>query len=194
MKELDADQIGRLDLALEPVFKGVDQRIVQRLREEAETEEARRALIEQAGIDDPKLIEECAQLGVTIYGLVALRLVPLVLVAWAEDFVDPKERLTIIEEARKFGIREGSVAEALLDYWLRTRPSRELLDAWKRLIQIELKRLTPKSRRHFIEVTQEQMERVAKASGGKLGMGKVSKAERQMIEGLVYIMEKASRS
>ncbi|GIW99155.1 MAG: hypothetical protein KatS3mg111_2488 [Pirellulaceae bacterium] len=189
----DEEKIQQLDLALEHVFRGIDQRLIQRLKEEASSEQSRRLLVEAAGIDDPRLIDELADLGVTVYGLVALRLVPLVLVAWAEDAVDIQERQAILDTARSFGIREGSVADALLDYWIRVRPTRELLDAWKRLIERELRQLSPRGRRHFIELTRQQMEQVAKASGGRWGLGKISPAEQRMIDGLLYIMNKVAK-
>ncbi len=54
--------------------------------------------------------------------LMAVQMVPLVLIAWANHGVDRKGTEFVLSKAKRFGVREPSDAHALLDHWLRHRP------------------------------------------------------------------------
>ncbi len=142
-------------------FSQLEGQIVQRLREEASSDSGREELIRSTGIRDPDLVAELGKLGVTADELVSLRLFPLVMVAWAEKRADEQERDAVMAEALQMGIHEDSSAWVLLDQWLQQR---------------------------LILVTEQQMTRVAKASGGHLGFGKVSAKEKSTIEQTVAAM------
>ncbi len=140
------------------------------------------------GIDDEQLIDELARLGITADGLIALRLFPLVLVAWAEAKVDQNERTMAEAEARKLGIHERSVAWLLLDEWL-TKPAPGItIDAWRRYMQATFKSMSRAAQTKLIQLTEKQMTNVAKSSGGHLGIGKVSQKEQRMIDRLLLTM------
>lgn len=169
-------------------FAYLERQIEQRLRAEAATPEGRAALLKSTGVQDVQLIEELAKLGITADGLIALRLFPLVLVAWAEANVDDKERKIAMAEAKKIGIIEGSVAWILLDTWLTEPPRGISVDAWKRYVHAKFKPMSKAAQEKLIDLTKNQMHAVAKASGGHLGLGKVSEKEQLMILKLTSIM------
>lgn len=169
-------------------FDTLEDQIVSRLHQEAETDEARASLLRATGIRDPRLIDELTKMGITADVLIALRLLPLVLVAWAGDRTDAKEQEAIRDEATSLGILEGSEAWVVLENWLRRRPPGISVDAWKRYTQNTLSQMSPSSANRLIELTRRQMTVVARASGGVLGFGKISAKEREMIDRLIKVM------
>ncbi|MCG8650092.1 MAG: hypothetical protein MI861_09675 [Pirellulales bacterium] len=171
-------------------FEELEEQIVQKLREEAMTDEGRAKLIEETGVDDPVLVDELIQLGITADGLIALRLYPLVQVAWAGEAVDDAERREVMGCAIRLGIQEESVPWLLLNTWLKKRPSAMGMDAWKRYTRDIFAQMSEVAIRRLIQLTHQQMMDVAKASGGYLGIGKVSKQEREMIARLTSIMNR----
>tara|TARA_R110002049_G_scaffold50370_3_gene143083 strand:- start:124699 stop:125337 length:639 start_codon:yes stop_codon:yes gene_type:complete len=178
--------------ATEHFFNDLEEMIVQRLHHETITDEGREELVRSTGVADPKLVDELVKLGITADGLIALRLFPLVLVAWAEDGADVGERSKVMAEAGQLGIEEGSTAWVLLDTWLRKQPPGLGVDAWKRYTHGIFSRMTVTSIERLIKLTEKQMTSVAKASGGHLGFGKVCKKERIMIDKLLREMRQAA--
>ncbi|MCS7465257.1 hypothetical protein NZK35_01055 [Stieleria sp. ICT_E10.1] len=176
-------------------FAELEARIVQRLHAEAGSEASRAALVRSTGVEDAKLIEELSKLGITADELICLRFIPLVLVAWAEDHADSEEREVIQTQAAKLGIREDSTAWLVLETWLQKQPPGLGIDAWKRYTHGILKKMSRNAANRLIHLTEKQMITVAKASGGHLGVGKVSHKESTMINRLLTIMhEQAERA
>lgn len=169
-------------------FDQVEQLIVSRLHNESETDQGRAELVRSTGADDPVLIKELIQLGITADGLVALRLFPMVWVAWAEENATPPERKVVMAEALKAGVRADSVPWVLLDHWLKKRPPAFCVDAWKRYLHGSFVSMTKASQTRLIETTQRQMTAVAKASGGVLGIGSISRRERNIMNQLLGAM------
>ncbi|TWU30547.1 hypothetical protein [Novipirellula artificiosorum] len=174
----------------ETFFRDLDAMLISRLHAEAESPQGRERLVGSIGVNDEVLLEELTALGVTAEGLIAVQLVPLILVAWADPKIEQEERRSMMREAEKLGIVVGSVPSVLLEEWLRKHPPREILDAWKRYVRSILVKMTPETRHKFIELTREQMTRIAEASGGRFGFGTVSTREQQMIRGLTEMLVK----
>lgn len=171
----------------EAFFRDVDAMIMQRLHSEAETPKASKALMESTGLRDPILIEELCQLGVSAEGLIAMRLVPLVLIAWADNVVTDDEREAVMAQAKKIGVAGGSVADVLLEHWLTQKPPLKIIDAWKRYMTTKFAKMPRTAKTRLINLMKSQMMAVAEASGGHLGIGKLSKKEQQ----LIYMMTRA---
>lgn len=163
-------------------FRDVDSMILGRFQTEADRDAAKEALAKAAGLDDPVLIRELVQLGITPAGLVAIHLTPLVLVAWAQDGIAPSERKEILRQSHQYGIQHGSVASMLLSHWLNHRPPATLYDAWKRYTKQELLGLSKRPREKLVRLIEEQMVAVAKSSGGHFGFGKISHSEQKVID------------
>jgi len=154
-----------------------------RLRREAAARERReRALLADAcRALPPPLVEVLWSAGLRADSLAALDLAPVVAVAWADREVDPAERQAVLVAAKERGAAEGP-ARALLERWLRRRPPAALLDAWEAHLASALRDRGPHERREEAARLVRAVRRVAAASGGFLGMAKVSRAEAQMIE------------
>ena len=91
-------------------------------------------------------------------------------------------------EALKMGIHEDSSAWVLLDQWLQKRPPGLAVDAWKRYIHEMFHDMSRVAQQRLILVTEQQMTRVAKASGGHLGFGRLSAKEKATIEQTIAAM------
>ncbi|TWU50558.1 hypothetical protein Poly51_38500 [Rubripirellula tenax] len=169
-------------------FQDLEEQILQRLRSEASSPTGREELLRETGIRDAHLLDELGKLGITADGLMALRLFPLVLVAWAEENADARERDAVMTQAVRLAIREDTTAWVLLDQWLTRRPPGLGVDAWKRYIHELFSKTSDVAQKRLIELTEKQMTEVAKASGGHLGFGKVSKKEQAMIHQVVTSM------
>jgi Tellurite resistance protein TerB len=168
----------------EEFFRKEDQRLIQRLRELREKEISREMLARASGIKNDAILDRLVQLGVHAETVAALAIVPLVEVAWADGAIDEKEKRAILERAEKSGIAPGSTAHDLLTSWLERRPEPRLLTAWTHMVQGLRENLTPEQVESLRADLVERAHAVARASGGVLGVGKVSSAEAEMIRQL----------
>ena len=169
-------------------FSELEQQIVQRIRTEASSDEGRKELLDRTGLHDEELLAELTRLGITADGVIALRLFPLVLVAWADGTVEDGERSAVMTQAVRLGIGQDSTAWILLHQWLMKRPPSVCVDAWRRYIHETFSHMSHVAQSHLIEHTEKQMMTVANASGGHLGIGKVSKREHAIIRQIIQTM------
>ncbi|WP_419189131.1 hypothetical protein [Stieleria marina] len=169
-------------------FSQLEDQILRRLHVEASSDEGRAELLRSTGIQDVKLLDELGRLGIPADGVVALRLFPLALVSWAEDDTDDSERNTVMAAADQLGIAEGTTAWIVLDQWLTKRPPGLGVDAWKRYTHEIFAKMSIVAQKRLIELAEKQMTAVAKASGGSLGIGSVSKKEKAIIHQVVTAM------
>jgi hypothetical protein len=165
-------------------FRKEDQRLIEKLRELKAREVSREALARVSGIRDTAILDRLVQLGIHAETLAALSIVPLAEVAWADGAIDEKERRAILERAEQSGVAPGSTSHDLLRSWLERRPEPRLLVAWTHMIQGLSDNLSPEQVAALRAGLVERVQAVARASGGVLGVGKVSSAEAEMIRQL----------
>ena len=152
------------------------------MRQAAAADQAQRALREKSGVQDAELLREIAQLGFDAETVSLLPLVPILQVAWADAGISPPERALIVEVARSRGIAEGGAADRQLSEWLDRRPAPDVFSRAGRLISAMLTAHGGSGESWSSDDLLQQCERIAAASGGILGVGKVSAAERAAIE------------
>lgn len=165
-------------------FRKEDQRLTARLRELQDKAASREALGKVSGIKNEAILDKLLQLGIRAEVVTALALVPLVEVAWADGSIDDRERRQILERAEKSGLAPGSTDHALLQSWLERRPDSKLLSAWIHMVEGLCEHMTPDQVRALRADLIERARSIASASGGLLGVGKVSAAEADMIQQL----------
>jgi hypothetical protein len=175
----------RQNILIDAIFHEQDKPLREALRQRMEKMERREQLAKVSGIRDQSVLDHLLELGMTPEGLVALELVPLVLVAWADGGVQAEERAVIIALAKSAGIEPQDGRYPLLESWLKRRSGPEMFETWKQYVQ-EL--LRQSDARQAVELRHELLDRttrVAQATGGFLGFGdKMSPAERAMVEKL----------
>jgi hypothetical protein len=173
----------------EAFFRNVDAQLLARLKSESESTLGHSELVRQTGITDDALVDALVAHGVTSEGLVALRFIPLVMVAWADREVTEEERKTVLGEAKSLGVRADTTAYLLLEQWLHQCPTDDLADAWKRYTTDLLGRFEAGERQSFVRELKREMLAVAKASGGAFGFGKVSKSESETMDKMLEALE-----
>jgi hypothetical protein len=175
----------------EDYFRRKDRELVEKMRQAAAAEQARRELGAKTGLTDPDLLRELQDLGFTPDTVSLLPLVPIVQVAWAEGGITPAERKLVLELARRRGIEAGSAADLRLADWLERQPSADVFARATRLISAMLASDAPR------DLTAEDLvkhcESIAAASGGMLGIGRVSAAERAMLEQIAAQLKTRAR-
>jgi hypothetical protein len=182
MSTTDDDGLaGRKRKLEEDYFRKQDQELIERMRKAATAEQARRELGNKTGIQDPDLLNELSALGFTPETVVLLPLVPLVQTAWAESGVSAAERALIVQFARKRGIQEGSAADAVLSEWLTDCPSQDVFRRADRLIGAVLAAGSGPAADLSADDLVKYCENIAAASGGILGIGRISAEERAAI-------------
>lgn len=159
--------------------------LLEKLRKEARIRERREALREVAPNADDALIDHLIALGLGPETVLALTLVPLAVVAWADGTIDQRERAALLKVAEERGVAPGSPARQLLESWLERRPGPALLEAWKRYARGIWGTLDEAQRGDMRERMLGLARSIAEAAGGFLGLGsRVSPAERAVLEEL----------
>lgn len=169
----------------EAFFKKQHSKQLEKLRQQQEREETRRALVEASGIDDTDLIERLLSIGIHAETLAALTLIPLVEVAWADGHVDAREQEAIQKGAESTGLEPGSPSHELLRIWMRDRPAPELMESWQHYITALCAELSADQKLRLEERIIGHARAVAEAAGGFLGLGsKVSAKEEAVLQEL----------
>lgn len=179
----ESDAFEKRERALEDeFFHRVDEKLKADLRKSIERDASRKALTESTGLQDPALIEKLLDAGLEATTLAALALVPAVYVAWADHHVTDAERKAVLDAAEQRGIASDSVASKLLQSWLEHPPKKDLWQAWKQCAADVGKGLPQETSELLFKDVTEIAETVAKASGGVLGIGKISSNERAVLD------------
>ena len=165
----------------EEYFRRKDQELIARLRAKAAADETQKALGESTGISDPDVLHELQALGFTPDTIALLPLMPVLQVAWAEGGITPLERDLIERLATARGIAPGSPADAQLMDWLANRPGDDVFEGAGRLIRALLAAGSPVVGDLTAEGLVDYCEKVASASGGIFGLGRISMEERSLL-------------
>src|SRR5688500_14881473 len=112
-------------------FARENEALRQRLLEIEGTKQKKEAFSAASGITDDAVLERLTALNIGSDTVAALSLVPVVVVAWADGGIDPKERSATLSAAAEAGLDKQSASYQLLDQWLAKRPSPALLATWK---------------------------------------------------------------
>ena len=166
----------------EQFFNNVDQQLLDKLRNNVVTEERAAAIERLTGLNDPKVCHAIAEQNISVESLAALRLVPLVALAWADDRVEDNERYRLLQCAEKAGLAPGDPSYEMLNSWLNTRPPVELFETWIQYAKALSMSLDGESRENLQMTMVHQVRSIATASGGMFGFGSISPAEQKIIQ------------
>jgi hypothetical protein len=163
-------------------FYRVDKELAERLRERLAAEERRASLAQISGLADEAILDALVEAQITGESFVALMLVPLTRVAWADGKMDAAERAAILEAAAATHCPDGSPGYELLKSWLNDPPPDRLYEAWQAYTRSLCTQLAPGVRENLRDQVVAQARKVAQAAGGILGLHKVSAAEEAVLE------------
>jgi len=166
----------------EHYFAKVERERVERLRAENERRESRRSLGRESGLDDES-VDVLLDVGIRADVLPVLDWIPLVEVAWSDGEVDVAETELLLAAAEDDRIDFDHPAHRLLRSWIKQRPGPGLFDAWK--LHVSVAGRTPEQREQLLD----RVRKVAHASGGLLGIGRVSVAEAEVLVMIEALLE-----
>ena len=165
----------------EEYFRKKDRELIEKMRRAAAAEQTQHDLGARTGIGDPEVLGEIAALGFTPETVALLPLVPVLQVAWAEGGVSDAERHLLVKLARARGIAEQSSADQQLSQWLSARPDAAVFAGATRLIRAMLD-AQPEGQGEIDPADLVRYcEQVADASGGFLGIKRISPEERELL-------------
>ena len=172
-------------------FHQRDQELLARLKDVAAgTQDLRKELAAATGVDDDAFLDKLVDLGIQPETALALSLVPLVLVAWADGNIQEGERKAILSAAHDAGIEETTTSYALLQSWLENAPGVELEATWRSYVTALIETHAANERRNFREAALKRARAVAAVAGGVLGLGnKISASEKRVLDGLATAFE-----
>ena len=131
------------------------------------------------------MLGQLVDLDVSSETLAALSLVPLIAVAWADGSLDAKERQAVLAAAEQLGLETKHPGYQLLERWLKQKPDKKLLAAWKGYAATLSQTLSEAAKEALKEELLGRGRAVAEAAGGLLGFGnKVSKSEQAVLDDL----------
>ena len=180
--------LGDREKALEDsYFRQQDAKLLQSLRKGAALDEIAVALSEKLQVDDPDLLIQAREAGITSETAAAFLIAPLVQIAWIDGSVSKPERSAALRLAVARGVDANSPAYSQLEAWLDVRPPDTLFEVALRVIQRALSVLPPKERDERIKRMVDACHEVAAASGSEvarlLGLGDgVSGAEESILD------------
>ncbi|WP_428262422.1 hypothetical protein [Haliangium sp.] len=162
-------------------FHKQNQKNLDALREKLATQTSKDALRKASGMTDDAVLDKLVSLGIGAETVMALSLVPLIQVAWADGKIQRNERDAILQGAEKKGIDKDSNAYALLEAWLDNKPQDSLFGAWSAYIAALGGKLTRKEAEQLESQVLRFARYVAESAGGFLGIGKISDAEEEVL-------------
>lgn len=162
-------------------FQSVDKKLLTELKDELSGRETKSGIRKACGIRNDDVLGELAELGVKGETILAVSLIPLVAVAWADGNVSDEERARILEAEKAQHIEPETATAKLLNHWLDNNPGPEMLEAWKHFVYELRGLLTPAHGTLFDAEIMKRAESVAKASGGYFTYGAVSPSEKKVL-------------
>ena len=170
-------------------FAKENARLLEQMRAKVKQDERRKALRDVIQIQDEGLVDHLLELGLGPETILAVTLIPLAMVAWADGSIEPKEREAIQRAAAEKGVAPGSIAEQVLSTWLAKPLDAELVGTWKRYIQAIWPSLTAHERAEVRKMGLERARAVADAAGGFLGLvSRISPQEKAVLDDLAKLL------
>jgi hypothetical protein len=157
---------------------------LQKIRDQIAREKALDGLANATGVQDKDVLKSLHDTGINGESILALTMIPLIAVAWADADLDENERRKILEHMESSGVESGGPAHAMLLSWMEEPPPAKMMDVWSEYIRALVKSLDPAATAKLRKSILEQARGVAESSGGFLGVKKVSGVEKSVLDRL----------
>jgi hypothetical protein len=164
--------------------------LLEELRRKTEDGERRRMLGAVVKIKDQAFLNRLAAIGFSPETALAITLIPLIVVAWADGKMDDREREAILQAARERGVAAERIGLQLLKDGLARQPDPKLFASWKAYVGRLWSYFTADERWQMRSNCLESVREVAEAAGGILGLtSKISAEERRVIEEIEKLLD-----
>jgi tellurite resistance protein len=157
---------------------------IEKIRGLRRLKETKEELSKVSGIKNDAILQKLVELKVTPEVLVPIKALPLVEVAWADGTVDELEKKAVLKAANRMGFSEESAGYVLIIQWFEHRPTPDHLEVWMHYIKGLCEQMSKDQKKAFKEELVGSARAVAQASGGFLGLNKISKEEDDVLKKL----------
>jgi hypothetical protein len=179
---MNDDVLKRRGQALEEAFFAKrDQELIASMWERVVRDDLQAAMRESGGPVDEATLDYLTQQGIGPKTLAALKLVPLVVVCWANGVVEPEERELVMQSAAKNGLQPGMPGYDLLRTWLENRPDAELFESWKGYVHGIASNADPATKTALKQEVLATSRAVAEAAGKIFGYFLGTSAEEKAV-------------
>jgi hypothetical protein len=162
-------------------FANLDSRLLEELKVKQDHDSLLAEFARISGTQDTVILEAIYKLGVSPQSFTALRVFPLVAVAWADGTLDDAHFLL-----------KQSPAGQLLEMWLDKKPASELFDAWETYAKSLVASLPSHEADELKKALVNEIHTVATSSGGLLGWSAVSSGESKALKRIEAAMTRPS--
>ena len=163
-------------------FNQQDQKAIAALKSKIERQDATSALAAHVGLENTSVVNALIDNGITVETFLAIKLTPLVLVAWADNHLDDSERESILAKAKEKGVSDDIMS--VVSNWMSHQPSSTLKHAWVSFMTEYVQSLEGPHRNALKAEILGDSTDVAAASGGFFGFGSISEPEQELIDEL----------
>jgi hypothetical protein len=163
-------------------FQENDKKLIENLKKMQRMKETSDSLAAVSGIRNQKVLQKLVELEVRPETLASLSVIPLVEIAWADGSLSKEEEAAVLKAASGRNIEPGSAEYQLLKEWLDNKPPAKMLSAWIHYVEGLCEKLTQKEKEDLKKQLLGQAQKVAEASGGLLGVGSISGAEKEVLK------------
>jgi hypothetical protein len=178
---------GRLEAAF---FAGENAELLRQLRLRTDDERLREQLREVVKIKHERFLDRLVALGVRPETALALTLIPLLFVAWADGRLDERERKALLDAAEQRGVAAAPIARQLLANGLARQPDPRLFSTWKSYVKRLWGYFTADERWQMRQNLLRSTREVAEAAGGFLGLtSKISEEERKILQEIEALLD-----
>lgn len=170
-------------------FHRQDEVLLSHLRQQVEHEDEIAQMAGALGFEDEETLEDLYQAGLDHETVIALTLMPLVQVAWADGFPSVKDRAAVLDAVHEAGVCEGTPCHRMIQEWLHHRPDDRLWRDWCVYAKSIYGKISPDSRESLKTQTLARAKRVASASGGIPGLrSPISRAEQAVLQEVELVL------
>jgi hypothetical protein len=162
-------------------FQEQDKVLIENLKKMQQMKETKASLAKVSGIHNDNVLEKLVELDVRPETLAPLSIIPLIEVAWADGSLSAEEEAAVLKTADKKGISNGSIEYNLLKEWLEHKPPNKLMNAWIHYMEGLCEKLTKQEKEAMKKEIVGCARAVAEASGGVLGINKISRKEKSIL-------------
>ena len=170
-------------------FANLDAQLTENIRASLNKDKTAEELSVLSGITEPSVLASMVNAGVTGRSMTALRIFPLVAVAWADNIIQESERELVLESASKQGLPPKTPAGTLLGDWLIQKPDESVFQAWEAYARSLVAKLGPDDAVSLKETIRSEIHAVASAAGGVLGWAAVSKGESEVMQRITLALD-----
>ena len=169
----------------------MDQELIELLSKRLQRDEKIRLFANATGIRSRKGLESLVDSGFELSTMTAFIWVPLIFVAWADGNADEFEKKSIFDVLTNKGIATETASMMIAHEWFNQSPNAELWKIWEEFTATTLASLNPVIRNELMDEIVGLCHVVAHASGGLLGLGKISASETKVIDRVIESLHRS---